>query len=87
MRPAGQFVYPDPAEVGLRIPSNLIPEHFRQGFRHALSGGQIRKPQQLRRSFGEGYRAGKLYLKEIRRRQGVVAFPLMGKVRFRARLH
>ncbi|HEB58885.1 MAG TPA: hypothetical protein ENJ01_06680 [Gammaproteobacteria bacterium] len=87
MRPASQFVYPAPADVGLRIPPNLIARRFEEGFQHALAGGQIRSADQLRLSFREGYRAGKLYLKALRRRQGIVEFPLMGKLSFRARLH
>lgn len=87
MKPAQTTRIPTPADVGLRIPAHLIAERFCCGFHHALTGGQLDKVEQLRLSFRQGYRAGKLYLKELRRRQGVVAFPVMGKMRLRAQLH
>ena len=87
MKPAQTTHIPTPADVGLSIPAHLIEERFCCGFHHALTGGQLDKVEQLRLSFRQGYRAGKLYLKEMRRRQGIVAFPLMGKMRLRARLH
>ena len=87
MKPAQSTHIPTPADVGLRIPAHLVAERFCCGFHHALTGGQLDKVEQLRLSFRQGYRAGKLYLKEMRRRQGIVAFPLMGKMRLRARLH
>lgn len=75
--------YPEPRDVGISIPSHLIQERFRRGFRHAICGGQITEVEQLRLSFREGFRAGKLYLRQLRRRRGIVNFPLQGKVRFR----
>jgi hypothetical protein len=76
---------PTPDDIGLRIPPHLMKDRFRSGFHHALTGGQINKAEQLRLSFREGYRAGKLYLKELRRSSGIVEFPLMGKIRMRVR--
>jgi hypothetical protein len=76
---------PTPEDIGLHIPRHLIEDRFRQGFRHALTGGQINRVEHLRLSFREGYRAGKLYLKEVRRSRGIVEFPVTGKVRMRAR--
>ncbi len=73
--------YPQPDDIGIPIPRHLIEERFRRGFRHALEGGQITDVQQLRRSFREGFRAGKLYLRHARRVRGVVDFPMRGRVR------
>ena len=83
MKPARNTCIPTPADIGLRIPTHLKADRLCRGFHHALSGGQINKVEQLRLSFREGYRAGKLYLKELRRRKGIVAFPVMGKMRMR----
>ena len=76
-------VYPEPHDLGYEIPRCLIQERFRCGFRHALKGGQIRQVEQLRRSFREGFRAGKLYCRHLRHRQGVVEFPYQGRIRIR----
>ncbi len=80
------FKCPEPQELGIRIPRTLIKDRFRSGFRHALQGGQLNRVEYLRLSFREGYRAGKLYLRDLRRAQGIVNFPLQGKMRFRATL-
>jgi hypothetical protein len=74
---------PTPDDIGLRILPHLMADRFCCGFHHALTGGQITKVEQLRLSFREGYRAGKLYLKEVRRSRGIVEFPLAGKIRMR----
>ncbi len=74
-----QYQYPTPTELGIEVPSDLMPERFQAGFRHALTGGQICQAPHLRRSFREGYRAAKLYLRWLRRRQGVLEFPMRGR--------
>lgn len=76
-------IYPEPQEVGIRIPPQLIAERYCAGFRHALKGGQIRRVEHLRRSFREGFRAGKLYLREVRRLRGVLTFPVQGRLRLK----
>lgn len=76
--------YPEPQDIGVRIPRHLIKDRFRSGFRHALKGGQIDKAEYLRLSFREGYRMGKLYLRELRREQGILEFPMRARVKFRA---
>jgi hypothetical protein len=78
------YRYPEPQEVGIEVPLTFVEDRFRAGFRHALIGGKLLKPEYLRRSFREGFRAGKLYLRELRRAQGVVSFPLQGKIRLTA---
>jgi hypothetical protein len=85
MKAAHATYIPTPEDIGLRIPRHLMEDRFRQGFHHALTGGQINQVEQLRLSFREGYRAGKLYLKAVRRRRGIVEFPVTGKVRMRVR--
>lgn len=77
-------IYPEPQDVGIKIPAHLMEDRFRSGFEHALKGGQITQVKQLRLSFREGYRAGKLYLRDLRRAQGIVQFPMQGRIKFRA---
>lgn len=77
------YHYPTPQEVGIRIPANLLEERFRTGFVHALKGGQLRKAEHFRLSFREGYRAAKLYLREVRRSKGILEFPMKGRMAFR----
>ncbi|HEC14994.1 MAG TPA: hypothetical protein ENI99_00245 [Sedimenticola sp.] len=78
-----QHRYPTPQEIGIAIPGHLIEQRFCSGFLHALKGGQIRKARELRLSFREGYRAGKLYLRELRRQKGILSFPAQGRVKFK----
>ncbi len=78
------YHYPTPAELGIRVPDGLIKERFFNGFRYALNGCDLNCAAHFRLSFREGYRAGKLYLKQLRRQRGILEFPLQGKIRFRA---
>ena len=76
--------YPSPQEAGVRIPFNLKKDRFCAGFRHGLSGGQLNQVEYMRLSFRTGFRAAKLYLRELRRSQGVLEFPARWKIRMRA---
>ncbi len=79
-----QHAYPQPEDAGITIPLHLRADRFCSGFRHALEGGQITEVKQLRLSFREGYRAGKLYLRDLRRKMGIINFPQQGRIRFSA---
>lgn len=79
-----QHTYPEPQDVGINIPTHLRTDRFCNGFKHALKGGQITEVKQLRLSFREGYRAGKLYLRDLRKAMGIVNFPIQGRIRFSA---
>lgn len=74
--------YPTPRQAGIKIPPHLMADRFCAGFDHGLRGGQLDHVEYFRRSFRLGYRAAKLYLRDARRRQGILQFP----VRFRYRL-
>jgi hypothetical protein len=74
-------VYPQPQEVGVRIPPHLKQERFCAGFRHGLQGGQLDRVEYMRLSFREGYRAARIYLREVRRSRGILEFPPRWKVR------
>lgn len=78
------YHYPTPAEVGIKTPPDLIRERFDAGFQHGLKGGQLDHIEYFRRSFRLGFRASKLYLREYRRRKGILTFPVQGRMRFRA---
>jgi hypothetical protein len=77
-----QHIYPEPQDVGIKIPPHIRADRFCKGFEHALKGGQITEVKQLRLSFREGYRAGKLYLRDLRRAMGIINFPVQGRMRF-----
>lgn len=79
-----RMVYPTPQEAGISIPPYLKAADFSQGFEWALRGKHITRAEHLRRSFRLGFRAGKLYLNELRRAQGIIPFPLKAQLRMRA---
>lgn len=76
--------YPTPQEAGVRIPPHLKADVFSSGFRHGLMGGQLDRKEYMRLSFREGFRASRLYLREVRRIRGVLEFPARWKVRLNA---
>lgn len=73
--------YPTPEELGLHIPPPLRKERFRKGFGHALRGGQLDHVECFRLSYRLGFRMAKLYLREVRRRRGILEFPLRARIR------
>jgi len=78
------YHYPTPEEVGIRIPPHLIPERFEEGFLFSIKGGQLRRGKHFRKSFREGFRAGRLFLREYRRRHNIIEFPMKAKMKFTA---
>lgn len=76
-------VYPTPQDIGLKIPPDVRASRFNAGFEHALKGGHLTEVEYFRRSFRLGFRAAKLYLREVRRRRGILDFPLRGRIRLR----
>jgi hypothetical protein len=78
------YAYPDPRELGLKIPATLRTDRFCQGFAHALRGGQLNQVEYFRLSFRLGFRAAKLYLRAERRRRGILDFPMRARFRQRA---
>jgi hypothetical protein len=65
----------------IAVPQSLIKERYQAGFAHGLHGGQLDKIDYFKLSFREGFRAAKLHLRYLRRRQGVIDFPLQGKLK------
>ena len=78
-----KHAYPTPQEVGIKTPTHLIKARYDAGFKHALKGEQLFRTEHLKLSFREGYRAGKLYLKALRKQKGILTFPIQGRISFR----
>jgi hypothetical protein len=76
--------YPTPDDIGLKIPPSLRPDRFNRGFEHALKGGHLTEVEYFRLSFRLGFRAAKLYLREVRRRRGVLEFPFRARFRLKS---
>lgn len=77
-------IYPKPKEVGIPVPRHFDKERFEAGFFHALNGHQLTQVEHLRKSFRFGYRAGKIYLRQLRKERGLETFPVQGRIRIRA---
>jgi hypothetical protein len=76
--------YPTPRDLGLKLPRDLVESRFNAGFEHALKGGHLTEIAYFRRSFRLGFRTAKLYLREVRRRRGILEFPFRARIRLRA---
>jgi len=75
------YSYPKPEDVGIRIPRTLQPERFCAGFEHGLKGGQLDRTEFMKQSFREGFRASRMYLRELRRSRGILQFPARWRMR------
>ncbi len=69
------------AELAVTVPSSLMKDRYQAGFAHAMRGGQLDNVDYFKLSFREGFRAAKLYLREERRRQGIIDYPMQGRLR------
>lgn len=78
------FHYPTPEDIGLKIPPSLRRERFCRGFDHGLHGGHLDKLEYFRLSFRLGFRAAKLFLRDERRRRGILQFPMRARFHQRA---
>jgi len=76
--------YPTPRDFSLKIPATLRQERFRRGFEHALKGGHLTEIEYFRLSFRLGFRAAKLYLREVRRQRGILEFPFRARGRLKS---
>lgn len=84
-RTARRSIYPSLSEAGIRVPAHLVVDRFSAGFDHALRGGQLDHIEYFRRSFRLGFRAAKLYVRDVQRQRGVLPFP--ARYRFRLRTY
>jgi len=71
-------------ESAIAAHGKLIKELYQAGYAHGLRGGQLDRIEYFKLSFREGFRAAKLYLREQRRRQGVIEFPIQGRLKIKA---
>ena len=76
--------YPSPRDIGLKIPADLRKNRFNAGFEHALKGGHLTEAEYFRRLFRMGFRAAKLFLRKVRRRRGILDFPMRARIRLRS---
>lgn len=81
------YTYPTPRDLGIKLPADIREDRFNAGFEHALKGGKLDKVEYFRRSFGLGFRTAKLYLRELRRRQGILDLPVRRKLRLKTVWH
>jgi hypothetical protein len=68
-----------PYELGINWGRRFRKERYEAGFDHAIRGGRLDRVEYLRLSFRAGFRAAKLYARELRRRHGVLDFPMRNK--------
>jgi len=71
-------------ELAVSVPPFLIKERFQAGFAHAMRGGQLDKVEYFKLSFRIGYRAAKLQMRDLRRKQGIIDFPLRAKIKIKS---
>ena len=62
-------------------PVSLRGDLYQAGFTHALMGGKLDRIEYFKLSFREGFRAAKLHMRDLRRKQGIIEFPLKGKLK------
>jgi hypothetical protein len=72
------------AETQIRVPPLLRKDRYQAGFVHAMRGGQLDKIEYFKLSFREGFRAAKLQMRQTRRMQGILNFPLQGKMKLKS---
>jgi len=72
------------AETAITVPPSLLKDRYQAGFVHAMRGGQLDKIEYFKLSFREGFRAAKLQMRAMRRKQGIIDFPLQGRMKVKA---
>lgn len=73
---------PKPKDVGVVVPMIVDHDLFQQGWEHGLTSNRLLKREHLKASFREGFRAAKLYLKQLRADKGILELPVTGKIKF-----
>ena len=71
------------AEMEISVPSTLRNDLYQAGYAHAMRGGQLNKIEYFKLSFREGFRAAKLQMRHMRRKGGIIDFPMHGKMKIR----
>lgn len=71
------------ADVEISVPPTLRNDLYKAGYVHAMQGGQLDKIEYFKLSFREGFRAAKLQMRHMRRKGGIIDFPMQGKMKIR----
>ena len=69
-----------PQDFGIDIPNTLKEEDFCAGFEHGMQSNTLTK---FKMSYRMGFRTAKLLLRELRKQQGVLQFPMKAKFKFK----
>ena len=78
--------YPTLEDAGILIPPNVKEDLFREGWDHSIRGGHLTDiNNHFKKSFRYGFRTAKLYLNEVRKAQGIIPFPMKGKISTRVK--
>ena len=75
---------PNPWDVGITIPTHLRKDRYCAGFEHAMHGGQLDRVEYFRCSFRLGFRAAKIFLREIHRQRGILAYSSRFKLKLKS---
>lgn len=71
-------------EIAVVAPLSLRRDRYEAGFAHALKGGKLDQIEYFKLSFREGFRAAKLGMRSLRRKEGIIDFPLQGRLKIKA---
>ena len=71
-------------DAGVKLTPDLTEDRLCAEDEHALKGGQLSGAECFRRSFRLGYRAAKLYVRQLHKQQGILSFPIQGRLKIRA---
>ena len=69
------------SELTVIAPPILRKDRYEAGFAHAMQGGKLDRIEYFKLSFREGFRAAKLYMRSLRRREGIIDFPMRGRLK------
>lgn len=74
---------PKPDEVGVTIPKTIDQELFKAGWEHGLVSNKLLTREHLKASFREGFRAAKLYIRQLYADRGISVLPMTARVKVR----
>lgn len=72
------------ADVTVEATGTLRRDLYEAGYACGLRGGRLDRVAYFRLSFRAGFRAAKLALRARRRREGLLEFPLTGRISVKA---
>ena len=69
-----------PEDFGIQIPTGLREDRFREGFARGMVSTI---PENLRKSYAEGFRAARLLARKIRKEMGYIDLPMAQQFAFK----